>query len=110
MSNLGYVTKTGENRFEGALSGMLTWNGKIRLQPLGERVSENAPEMEIVTENGVQIGTARVRVSKKSGQPYVNLAIKHPQITGGRAPLYANLGAANDVENEDGSVFAIIAN
>lgn len=107
MSNLGYVTKTGDNRYEGELSGLLNWRGKIRLQPLTGVVSENAPEMEIVAENGAAIGTARIRMSKKSGKPYVNLAIKHPQIARG-GPIFANLGPAND--QEDDNVFAIIAN
>ncbi len=109
MSNLGYVTKTAENRYKGELSGLLTWRGKIELRPLNDTFSANAPEMEIVAENGAQIGTARIRTSKKSGEQYVNLAIKHPQIAPGR-PIFANLGPANDVENEDGNVFAIIAN
>ncbi len=109
MSNLGYVTRTGENRYKGELSGLLTWRGRIELRPLNDGFSPNAPEMEIVAENGAQIGTARVRVSKKSGEHYVNLAIKHPQIARG-GPIFANLGRANDVENEDGDVFAIIAN
>jgi len=107
MSNIGYVKQTGEHRYEGELSGLLTWRGKIRLQPLTGAVSANAPEMEVVAENGAQIGTARVRVSKKSGNPYVNLAIKHPQIARG-GPIFANLGPANDQDDED--VFAIIAN
>lgn len=109
MSNLGYVTRTGENRYKGELSGLLTWRGRIELRPLNDAVSPNAPEMEVVAENGAQIGTARVRVSKKSGETYVNLAIKHPQIARG-GPIFANLGRANDVDNEDGDVFAIIAN
>ncbi len=109
MSNLGYVTQTGEHRYEGELSGLLTWRGKISLRPLTDAISPNAPEMEIVAQNGAQIGTARVRVSKKSGKPYVNLAIKHPQLTNGSV-IFANLGPANDVDNEDGKVFSIIAN
>lgn len=109
MSNLGYVTRTGENRYKGELTGLLTWRGRIELRPLSDALSPNAPEMEIVAENGAQIGTARVRVSKKSGETYVNLAIKHPQIARG-GPIFANLGRANDVDNEDGDVFAIIAN
>lgn len=109
MSNLGYVTQTGENRFKGELTGLLTWRGRIELRPLTDAVSPNAPEMEIVAENGAQIGTARYRVSKKSGEHYVNLAIKHPQIARG-GPIFANLGRANDVADEDGAVFAIIAN
>lgn len=107
MSNLGYVKQTGEHRYEGELTGLLNWRGKIRLQPLTDVVSQNAPEMEIVVENGATIGTARIRTSKKSGQPYVNLAIKHPQIAKG-GPIFANLGPAND-QDEDG-VYAIIAN
>lgn len=107
MSNIGYVKRTGEHQYEGELSGLLNWRGKIRLQPLTNAVSPNAPEMEVVAENGAPIGTARVRMSRKSGNPYVNLAIKHPQIARS-GPIFANLGPANDQDGQD--VFAIIAN
>ncbi|MGE0409816.1 MAG: DUF736 family protein [Amphiplicatus sp.] len=109
MSTIGYVKKLGENRFEGAINGLLTWRGKISLRPLADGVSDNAPEMEIVAENGVQLGTARYRTSQRSGERYVNLAIKHPQIVGsGNRPIFANLGPANDQEDSD--VYAVIAN
>ncbi len=109
MSTIGYVKKTGDDRFEGVINGLLTWRGKISLQPLSDAVSANAPEMEVVAENGARIGTARYRVSGKSGERYVNIAIKHPQIVGsGARPLFANLGHANDADDPD--AFAIIAN
>ena len=110
MTTLGYLTQTGEHRFEGELTGLLSFRGRINIRPLQDRRTENAPEMEVVSESGAPIGTARVRTSKKSGEPYVNLAIKHPEITRGGPPIFANLGVANDVENEDGTVFAVIAN
>ncbi|MEO1280171.1 MAG: DUF736 family protein [Pseudomonadota bacterium] len=110
MSNLGYVTQTGEDTYKGELSGLLNFRSRIELRPLRDQQTPNAPEMEVVTDAGVQIGTARVRTSKKSGGAYVNVAIKHPQITQGNGPIFANLGPANDVDNEDGKVFAIIAN
>jgi uncharacterized protein (DUF736 family) len=65
--------------------------------------------MEVVAENGARIGTARYRTSSKSGERYVNIAIKHPQIIGsGTRPIFANLGPANDQTDPD--AYAVIAN
>lgn len=110
MSTIGYVTQTDEFNFKGELTGLLNFRSRIQLRPLTDPQNANAPEMEVVTDQGVQIGTARVRISKKSQKEYINLAINHPQITNGNGPIFANLGPANDVENEDGKVFAMIAN
>ena len=110
MSNLGYVKKTGENAYEGTLN-LLSFSGPVKILPLPQqsRLSENAPDMRVVVTNRTggmtEIGTARNRVGRESGKPYVSVAIKHPQLV--TAPLFCNLGAANDTDEED--VFALIA-
>lgn len=106
MTTLGHVTKTGENAYQGSLQ-LLNFQGPITLRPLREtdRVSEKAPDMEIV-HGKVIIGSARNKTSK-SGNPYVALAITHTQIKSGPMPIFANLGRANDQDDPD--VLAIIA-
>lgn len=116
MSSLGHVKKTDTNTFEGNLS-LLDFESQIVIRPFGgQTFSPNAPEMTIYAKrpNGrmIEIGTARVREAKSTGQPYTALAIKHPQVTGmGGQPLFANLGVANDMDQDtdDGEIFAIIA-
>ena len=88
----------GEQR-GGYTSGLGNWQQSGPSQVVARIVNFNFDQ-----ESGAPIGTARVRTSKKSGEPYVNLAIKHPEITRGGPPIFANLGVANDVENEDGNV------
>lgn len=106
MSTLGYLTKTGEDTYDGTLQ-LLNFKSRISLRPLGEqaRISAKAPDMEIIAGQTV-IGSARNRVSK-AGNDYVALAITHPQLKTGTTPIFANLGAANDQDDPD--VLAIIA-
>lgn len=107
MSSLGYVKQVGENRYQGRLT-LIGFSADIQLRPLEDARGANAPDMEIVAGGGVPIGSARNKVGKTSGKPYVALAIRHPQIAGTQAqPIFANLGPANDVDEED--VLAIIA-
>ena len=116
MSSLGHVKQTADNTFEGNLS-LLDFESEIVIRPFdGPVFSANAPEMTIYAKRRggrlIEIGTARKRKAKSSGETYTALAIKHPQVTGmGGEPLFANLGIANDMpqDTDDGEIYAIIA-
>lgn len=101
----GFVKKTGDDQYDGNLS-LLTFQGPIQLRPC-KSDRENKPDM-IVFSNGIEIGSARNRVGRVSGNEHVSMALKHPQITGQQDVLFANLGVASGQDDED--VFAVILN
>ncbi len=108
-TELGTVQKTGDDTYKGKLTGLLSTNPQFRnleidIVPFEGGMTERAPDMQIYA-LGVPIGTAR-NLKNRKGDPYVNLAFKHPQIFGDT--IFGNLAEVTDVDDED--VFTIIVN
>ncbi len=92
-----------KDRYKGDLK-TLTIRASVELVA-ARKTGDSQPDYRILSE-GVEIGAAWKRVSKRSGNEYLSLSIQAPEL--GRRTLYANLGKMPGQDNPD--VFSIIWN
>jgi uncharacterized protein (DUF736 family) len=103
MPAIGYVTKSEDGSFEGAIK-TLSIRARITVVPNRDKMSEIQPDYRVLSDD-VEVGAGWLRYSESSGREYVSLSLAAPEF--GTRRLYANLGqAAGGAENR----FAVIWN
>jgi len=84
MTTIATFTKT-ENGYTGEIR-TLALNAKLTLTP-AENSKGKAPDFQVLTKDGIEIGGAWKRKSK-TGNAYLSVRLDDPSFT---APVYANL-------------------
>ena len=103
MPAIGYVTKSQDGSFEGAIK-TLSISARVTVVPNHDKTSENQPDYRVLSDD-VEVGAGWLRRSENTGRDYVSLSLAAPEF--GPRRLYANLGqAAGGPENR----FAVIWN
>ncbi len=103
MPAIGYVTRT-DKGFKGQLK-TLSIQAPLEFIPNTGKTNDKQPDY-LVFANGVELGAAWNRVSKRSGNEYVGVTIAAPEF--GDRQISANLGQAAGQDDPD--TFAIIWN
>ncbi len=105
MVAIGFVTLESDGSYKGALK-TLTISSRIEILPNRGKTSDRHPDYRVYAAEGVEIGTARIRVGETSHSEYLSLTLSIPEF--GAKRLTANLGRVPGREEEN--LFAIIWN